>query len=68
MTWHSEECTWGGESNVIKTSCTTNVITTFKKLNLISIIDGGKSMAFVILFFVQVLCCTVMGLCYMLKG
>ncbi len=52
----------------LKLDATKNVITTFKRLNLILIIDGGKSMAFVILFFAQVLCCTIMGLCYMFKG
>jgi hypothetical protein len=52
----------------LKLDATTNVIITFKRINLTSIIDGGKSVAFVILFFVQVLCCTIMGLCYMFEG
>jgi hypothetical protein len=34
----------------LKLDATTILITTCKRLNLISIIDGGKSMAFVIVF------------------
>jgi len=69
----SDKAQWGGalgevKAMQLKLDATTNVIITFKRLNFISIIDGGKSMAFVILFFVQVLCCIVMGLCYMFKG
>jgi hypothetical protein len=41
---------------------------TLNYLHPIFIINGGKSMVFEILFFVQVLCCTIMGLCYMFKG